>query len=295
MSRLGRGLEALISKSFTVKKIQEIQPSPSSSNTQNGVIEVELEKIKTNPYQPRKNFDQMKLEELAKSIRHHGILQPLLVSKKENGEYELLAGERRLLAAKMAGLKKVPVIVKDATAQQKIELALVENLQRHDLNPIEKAQAFKKLAEEFGLTQEEIAKKIGKSRSEVANIMRLLSLDPEIQRAIFEEKITFGHAKVILGIEDKAKQLEMLNQIIHRRFSVSKAESEARKIKVKAHLRSQRKTPEIQQLEDKLQEAFGTKVKIKTQRGRGQIIIEFYSQEELYNLASKIIGEEVGE
>ncbi|MEW6408033.1 MAG: ParB/RepB/Spo0J family partition protein [Patescibacteria group bacterium] len=292
MSRLGRGLEALISKSFTVKKIQETSLQQLPQTSQGGIVEVELEKIKTNPHQPRKNFDQIKLEELAESIRRHGILQPLLVSKKQDGQYELLVGERRFLAAKTAGLAKIPVIIKDVTSQQKIELALVENIQRHDLNSLEQAQAFKKLAEEFGLTQEEIAKKVGKSRPEVANILRLLTLPAEIQKAISDEKITFGHAKAILGIEDGKKQLEMLSQIINYRLPVSETENQARKIKVRGHIRGGKKSQEIEQLEEQLQQILGTKVNIKKRGQKGQIAIEFYSQEELYNLVNKIAGEE---
>lgn len=293
MSRLGRGLEALFTKnSFTVKKIQDTSLQHLPQTSQGGIIEVELVKIKTNPYQPRKNFDQIKLGELAESIKHHGILQPLLVSKKHDGQYELLAGERRFLAARIAGLAKVPVIIKNATSQQKIELALVENIQRHDLNSLEQAQAFKRLTEEFGLTQEEIAKKVGKSRSEVANILRLLTLPAEIQKAIFDEKITFGHAKAILGIEDGKKQLEMLNQIINYHLPVSEVEKQARKIKVREHIRGGKKLQEILQLEEQLQQALGTKVSIKKRGERGYIAIDFYSQQELFSLVSKISGEE---
>lgn len=292
MSRLGRGLEALFSKnSFTVRKIQETSLQQSPQTSQAGVVEVEIEKIKTNPYQPRKNFDQIKLEELAETIRRHGILQPLLVSKKQDEQYELLVGERRFLAAKIAGLTKIPIIVKDVTPQQKIELALVENIQRHDLNSLEQAFAFKKLAEEFGLTQEEIAKKVGKSRSEVANILRLLTLPAEIQKAISDERITFGHAKAILGIEDEKKQLEMLNQIINYRLPVSEAENQVRKIKVRGHIRGGKKSEEIKQQEEQLQQILGTKVNIKKRGQKGRIVIEFYSQGELNGIIQKISGE----
>lgn len=293
MSRLGRGLEAIFSKSFTVKKIEE---KPQQALPQkNGVIEIEIEKIKVNPYQPRKNFDDVRIQELADSIKRHGILQPLLVSKAGDSQYELLIGERRYLAAKLAGFKKIPVVIKEETPQamQKLELALVENLQRQDLNPIEQALAFKKLSEEFELTQEEISKKVGKSRSEVANIMRILTLPQEIQKAVFEEKITLGHAKAILGIEDGKKQLEMLRQIINYRLPVREVEGQARKIRVKGYSRSGERSEEIKQLEEQLQQALGTKVSIKKHGKRGYVVIDFYSQEELYNLVNKIAsGEE---
>lgn len=294
MSRLGKGLEALFSKtSFTVKKIEEtptVQNLPQTAKS-GGAFEVEITKIVANPYQPRQNFDEVKLGELAKSISRHGILQPLLVSQKVDGQYELLVGERRFLAAKIAGLKKVPVIVKDATSGQKIELALVENIQRQDLNPIEQALAFRKLSEDFNLTQEEIGQRVGKSRSEIANITRLLILPKEIQKAIFDQRITFGHAKAILALTDGKKQIEMLNQILSYRLPVREVEDQVRKVKVKGHLRGGKKSQEILQLEEQLQQALGTKVSIKKRGEKGYIVVDFYSQEELASIVQKISGE----
>jgi ParB family chromosome partitioning protein len=295
MSRLGKGLEALFSKtSFTVKKIEETPTRQNLPQTgkNSGVFEVEITKISANPYQPRKNFDKIKLDELAESIKRHGILQPLLVSRSQDGKFELLVGERRLQAAKIAGLEKVPVIIKSASSAQKLEMALIENVQRHDLNPIEQALAFKRLSEEFNLTQEEIAKKIGKSRSEVANIIRLLTLPEEIQEAVFEEKITFGHAKAILGIEDGKKQLEMLNQIINYSLPVREVEEQTREVRGNEYSRRENRiSQEIKQLEEQIQQALGTRVSIKKRGKRGYIVIDFYSQEELAGIAQKISGE----
>lgn len=290
MSRLGRGLEALLSNSFSVRKIEEAKNLTSENKS--GVLEVEIEKIQVNPYQPRKNFDEIGLNELAQSIKEHGILQPLLVTKNNNGGFELLVGERRFHAAKRAGLKKVPVMIKNAKAIKKLELALVENIQRKDLNPMEKAMAFSRLKEEFGLTQEEIAKKVGKSRPEVTNIIRLLSLSPEIQKAVFEEKITAGHAKAILGLNDSKKQLEMLRQIINYKLPVREVENQVKKIKVRSSMNKEaRKDPDTLALEEKMREALGTRVSIKKRGSRGSIVVEFYSQEELFSLVSRISRE----
>lgn len=289
MSRLGRGLEALLPKSFTVKKIDASVSENSPIKSE--VIEVEIGKITANPYQPRKNFDQEKLSQLAQSINHHGILQPLLVTKTLDGKYELLIGERRLHAAKLIGLKTVPVIIKNAQSQKKLELALVENLQRHDLNPIEEAMAFARLSKEFNLTQEEIAKKVGKSRSDVANIIRILTLPEEVQKAIFEEKISLGHAKAILGIEDGKKQIEIMNQIINYRLPVRDVEDRIKKVKVRGYSRGAEKSQDILQIEEQLRIALGTRVNVKKSGHTGQIIINFYSEEELSGLVEKICKE----
>lgn len=289
MSKLGRGLEALLPGSFTIRKVKEPQ---EQQNLNSGIFEVELEKIQVNPYQPRKNFDEVKLQELADSIRKYGILQPLLVTKLLNGKFELLVGERRFHAAKISGLKKVPVMIKEVDMGKKLELALVENIQRQDLNPIEQALAFKRLSLEFDLTQEEIAKKVGKSRSDVANIMRLLTLPQEIQKAIFVEKITLGHAKAILGLEDNKRQLEMFNQIMQNRMPIREVEEKVRQVKVKSHLRGgNKKSLEIMSFEEKLRNALGTKVSIKKRGEKGYILVDFYSQEELLGLVEKISGE----
>ena len=252
-----------------------------------GVQEVSLANISPNPHQPRFKFDEEKLKELASSIKEHGIIQPLIVTK--NGEqYEVIAGERRLEAAKLAGLLKVPVIVRDATEQQKLEIAVIENVQRHDLNPVEESKSYQKLAEEFDLSQEEIAQKVGKSRSAIANKLRLLHLPVEIQKALVEEKITEGHAKAILAIENPEKQRALFDLILKNNLTVRQTEDKTKEISVRTHKRTLHIDPEIKAIEEKLVGALGTKVKLSRSGDGGRILIEYYSQEELNSLISKI-------
>ena len=195
----------------------EVGASPSAKITDvslKSIIETPIETISPNPHQPRKNFDEGKLKELSDSIKEHGVLQPLVVSRKDNGSYELIAGERRLEASKIAGLTKVPVVVRAATEQNKMELALIENVQRHNLNVVEEARAYKKMQETFALTQEEIADRVGKSRSAVANVLRLLKLPVEILKALGEGKIAEGHARTILGVSNPEKQHALFELIL---------------------------------------------------------------------------------
>jgi ParB family chromosome partitioning protein len=197
-------------------------------------------------------------------------------------------GERRLQAAKLAGLSKIPAIVREATDQQKLEMAIIENIQRHDLNPVEEAKSFAKLVQEFGLKQEEVADKVGKSRSAVANKLRLLSLPVEIQRAIIEDKITEGHAKAILGIENPEKQRALFELILKSSLTVRQAEDKTREISVRTHKRVVARDPEIKKIEEDLIAKLGTKVKVSRAGAGGRIIIDYYSKEELENLISKI-------
>lgn len=289
-SKLGRGLDALLSKTFTVKNLSE--EFPVAKKNENAIVEIEVDKIKSNPHQPRKNFNGLQIEELAQSIRQYGILQPLLVTIGPMGTYELLVGERRLMAAKLIGLKTVPVIMRSAQEIQKLEIALIENIQRHNLNPIEEARGFARLVEEFGLTQEQVAKKVGKSRSEIANTLRILSLPEEIKRAIFEERITRGHAKAILGLEDGKEQLKMLNQILNNRMPVRRVEEEVRKVRVAGHFRGKTKSPEILQMENRMRDVLGTRISVKMRGKKGYILIDFYSPEELNSIVEKISGVE---
>lgn len=282
-TRLGKGLESLIPK----KKETKI---PVTSIRED-VVEVDVKNIFPNPHQPRQNINQESLKELAFSIREHGILQPLILTMVSNGNYQVLAGERRLLASKMVGLKKVPAIIRSASEQQKLEYALIENLQRHNLNPIEEAYAFQKLINEFNLNQEEVAKKIGKSRAHVANTLRLLTLPKEIRDALFFEKLSFGHAKAILALKEEKLQLALFKKIQERNFSVRETELQVKKVKVRGHLRKVvQKDPEIRELEEKLKESLGTKVEIRKHGKKGDILIEFYSEEELNNLVTIIAG-----
>ena len=280
------GLSSLIPKKTNINpeitKKQFVVPS-SEISKQNNLLEIETSKIIANPHQPRKYFEENNLKELADSIREHGILQPLVVSKIGNGKYELIAGERRLEASKLVNLKTVPAIIRSVSDQQKLELALVENVQRHNLNPIEEARAYLKLANEFNLTQEEIAQKSGKSRSMIANTLRLLDLPIEIQRGLMEEKITAGHARAILALDNPEKQRALYQLILKNGLSVRAAEEKVKSVTVKSYKRknTKRSDPAIQDLENLLQEKLKTKVQIKKSGRSGKVVIEFYSEEEL--------------
>lgn len=288
---LGMGLSSLIPKKINDSEITKRQFTVSSGvSNRNNLLEIETNKIYPNPHQPRKYFEENNLRELADSIKEHGIIQPLVVSKIDNDKYELIAGERRLQAAKLVKLKTVPAIIRSVSNQQKLELALVENIQRHNLNPIEEAKAYLKLASEFNLTQQEIAQKSGKSRSAIANILRLLELPVEIQRGLIEEKITAGHARAILALENPEKQRGLYNLILKGNLSVRAAEEKVKSVTIKSYKRKTTKQsdPAIQDLEDRLQEKLKTKVQIKKSGRAGKIVIDFYSNEE-FNKIVKLL------
>jgi ParB family chromosome partitioning protein len=267
---LGKGLEALIPSH---KEKEEVK---------SGIEEIEIDKIKPNRYQPRKNFDQDKLNNLIASIQEKGIVQPILVRKLNENEYELIAGERRLRAAKEAKLTKIPAIIKDVKEEDVLELTIIENIQRENLDPIEEANAYKKLAEEFNLTHEEIGKKVGKDRVTITNTMRLLNLPPKIQEYVSRETISVGHAMVLLGIEDSSLQNEICENIIKKKLSVRQTEALVSKIK-KSKDKSKIQ-PEIDvhiiDAEKQLQYIFGTKVRIKGKK-KGKIEIYYYTLDEL--------------
>jgi ParB family chromosome partitioning protein len=276
---LGKGLEALIPK--VEHKEKEL------------VIEMDTKSLTPNLFQPRKNFDKEKMEELKGSIKKHGIIQPIVVRKMSNG-YEIVAGERRLKAAKEIGLKKIPAIIKSINNEKSLEIALVENIQREDLNPIEQANAFKRLINEFNLTQQELAEVTGKSRALVANTTRLLKLNPEIQKNISEGKISFGHAKLLLSIEDEEVQRAVCDRIIANDLSVRDTERliknigklQKRQFKVK-NITIER-FPEV---EERLREVLGTKISILYDGKKGKINIEFYNKEDLRRIADLLLKE----
>lgn len=253
-------------------------------------MEVAIEKVASNPQQPRHNFDEKELADLAASIKEHGVIQPLVVAKIAPEQYELIAGERRLKASKLAGLTMVPVIIREESGErEKLELALVENIQRHDLNVLEEARAYKKLIEEFDLTQEEVADKVGKSRSAVANKVRLLALPIEIQRALSEGKITEGHARSILAIENTEKQRALFEMILKDNLTVRQTEEKVKEVTVTTHQRKLGSSVSPFQIEEEtLAAKLGTKVSIKKSGNGGKILIDFYSREELDNILSKI-------
>ncbi|HEU0072996.1 MAG TPA: ParB/RepB/Spo0J family partition protein [Dehalococcoidia bacterium] len=274
-SGLGRGLDALIPRN---------QPS---------VEEVDVDLIAPNPQQPRSVFDPESLTELAESIREHGVIQPLIVSRPQtpgSPPYQLIAGERRLLASRQAGLAKVPVIVKEANPQALLELALVENLQRQDLGALEEAAAFRRLADEFSLTQEQIAVRVGRSRSAVANSLRLLTLSEEIQASLARREINAGHARALLGIEDADERRAAWRRIVEGRLTVRDAESLA---KGGGRLRSRRtaakrRSADIEALEERLRASLGTKVDLTQGRSGGRVVIHYYSDEELEGIIERL-------
>jgi ParB family transcriptional regulator, chromosome partitioning protein len=275
---LGRGLESLIPGSDTADSV-----APS---------EININLIDVNPHQPRTTFDEEKLNELSASIKRHGVLQPLVVSPKGD-HYELIAGERRLRASKLAGLTRVPVVIRDAEDHQKLELAIIENVHRADLNPIDEALSYRNLIEQFNYTQDKASEAVGKSRTVVTNKLRILTLPTDIKRAIKEGKISEGHAKALLSIDDPKKQQLVFEKILSEGLNVREVESEAKKhtTVVKEHTRVNSEADlATKHLADDLSTYFGSKVAIKKSGKGGRVEIEFYSPEELNRIYQKIKG-----
>ncbi len=310
---LGKGLGALFGEEYTDNKTPVVKEegTPINSDAElNGesaqqakqevkVIEVEKEKvinislIEPNSSQPRKMFDEEQLLELAASIKSYGVLQPVLVKKKED-HYELIAGERRWRAAKLTGLKEIPVIIREYTKQQTMEIALIENVQREDLNPIEEARAYQMLIQEFGLKQEEVAVRVSKNRATVTNSMRLLKLDERVQQMLILNQITGGHARTLLALEDGDQQHQVAMKVMNNRLSVRETEKLV-KLLTKPPVQKEEKPEEkdlsifYQDLEDKLKNVMGTKVVInKKDKNKGRIEIEYYSSAELERIVDLI-------
>lgn len=282
---LGRGLDALL------------QPSEGGVAVEGGemVAKVPVEKIHPNRYQPRTNFEPEALKELAESIRAHGLAQPLLISPSAiPGEFELVAGERRLRASKMAGLTEIPCVVRPVSERERSELSLIENIQREDLNALEEADALRKLMAEFGLTQEEVAQTLGRSRPAVANKLRLLDLPDELKMALREGRLSEGHARTLLGITDRERQAEIGRRILQEKLTVREVEklvldwqSAAHEGRVKA---TRRKNPDVRHLEEELQRALGRKVEIQGRGKKGWVRISFYSLDDLQALLDQLKG-----
>jgi len=271
MSRraLGKGLSALI---------PDLDRKPDDGRR---VIEIPLTKIEPNPFQPRMEFDKAGIEELKQSILAKGVIQPIIV-KKAGDRYQVIAGERRVRAVKEAGFETIPALVMDVeSSEEMLELALVENVQREDLNPVDEARAYRTLMDRYNLTQEEIARRVGKDRSTVANLMRLLRLSPEVQERLIEGQISMGHARALLSIEDESLQVELCNRAIKERWSVRRMEKAAKSKGSQQRAREPRKSPIIASIEDELRRIFGTAVRIKRGRKKGSIEIEFYSDDDL--------------
>ena len=289
-SGLGKGLDSLIPKQETKKKTIEKDSKTSEAKTaiKKEEIKLKITEVEPNREQPRRNFDEDALLELADSIRQFGILQPLIVQKRD-GYYEIIAGERRWRAAKMAGLKEVPVIIKDYTDQQIVEISLIENIQREDLNPIEEAAAFKRLLTEFHLKQDEVAERVSKSRTAVTNSMRLLKLDERVQQMVIDDMISTGHARALLGIEDKELQFRLAQRVFDEKLSVREVERLMKTLSEKEKEKKEKlqiKNEFIyQDLEEKMKAMLGTKVSINHKaNNKGKIVIDYYSNEELERL-----------
>jgi ParB family transcriptional regulator, chromosome partitioning protein len=276
---LGRGLDALI-------------PGLESESSELGSSFVSINKIKPNPMQPRFEIESKELQELADSIHEHGILQPLIVSQDlDSGSYILIAGERRLRAAQLAGLEMVPVIIRQVSDQERLELALIENVQREDLNPLETAEAYHQLVEQFQLKQEEIAIRVGKNRATVANTLRLLNLSELARKALAEGRISEGHARTILSLPTVQAQNAALQTMITHDLNVRQAEELCKKLsgeKVKLIVKPE-KSPEIKELETRLRDQLGTKVTLQHSVHGGTLTIHYYSDEELDSIVEKIL------
>lgn len=270
---LGKGLSALIpeTEDFGARAVRFFQ--------------CPIEMIEPNPYQPRQTFEGEELEDLAKSVKEQGILTPLLVSKTEKG-YRLIAGERRWRAAQKAGLARVPVVVRETTPVQSLELALIENIHRKDLNPIEEAMAYNRLLEDTGATQESLAARIGKDRATITNTLRLLKLPGSIQKDLMDGRISMGHARVLAGLKDALEQKAMRDEIIRKDLSVRQAEALVKKRSRSGagKIRERARDPYLQSLADSLKSSLGTKVEIRKRGKQGSILIYFYSEEELDRL-----------
>lgn len=282
---LGRGLDALLSRKKTASVFNSV--SASSLQGDETVVELPIFAIIANKYQPRQEFNEEQLMELASSIREYGVIQPLVVTK-EGGGYRLIAGERRLRAATMAGLKKVPVVVRENNGQELLAVALIENVQRVDLNPIELGIAYKRLYEEFNLSHEEIARRVGKSRPVISNMIRLLNLPAVIQDALREGAVSFSSARAILGLHDTEKQMDFFYQVLEGKVKKSDVEHSVTMTRGNSN-RKRRGDPDTLAKEDVLRERLGTKVQIHSNGAGGSVVIYYYSSEELDNIIHTIL------
>ena len=290
---LGRGLDALIPTKTPVEKAsvkksnseQETKEKSEEKKQVSSELKVKISSVEPNRSQPRKQFDEDSLLELAESIKQYGVLQPLLVSDKKD-YYEIIAGERRWRAAKMAGIKEIPIIIKELTDQQVVEISLIENIQREDLNPIEEAMAFKRLIEEFHLKQDEIAERVSKSRTAVTNSMRLLKLSEKVQQMLIDEMISAGHARAILAVTDEKAQISIATKVFDEKLSVRETEKLVKRYleppKQKTVVKNTTEDAIYESLEEKIKRIMGTKVTINRKKNnKGKIEIEYYSRDEL--------------
>jgi len=312
---LGRGLDALLDNNDDTEKSaaepkKSHAPAPSAAgapvemqstaqkNKGQDVIQLQVDKLVPNPGQPRKNFDETELNELADSIRNYGIIQPIIAANAGDGTYIIIAGERRTRAARIAGLSAVPVIVRDYTDQKRLEISLIENIQRTDLNPIEEAAAYKNLMDFSNLSQDELATRMGKNRSTVANALRLLKLPVEIQKSVEEGKISSGHARAILSITETKSRDKFYKELISNEISVREAEKRASSLNAEKpggktktnNAKNTKRPPEIDNMEERFISALGTKVVIDGDMNKGKILVDYFSMEDLDRLYEIFCG-----
>ena len=293
---LGKGLDSLIPTNVMMEsevKHSTVSTASSPEEGKDGTLMVKLSKVEPNREQPRKNFDEDSLQELAESLKQFGMLQPILVQNRGD-YYEIIAGERRWRAAKIAGLKEVPVIVRELTDQEIVEISLIENIQREDLNPIEEAQAYKRLLTEFHLKQDEVAERVSKSRTAVTNSMRLLKLCDEVQKMVVDDMISTGHARALISIEDSEEQYLIAQKIFDEKLSVREVEKLVKDLhKPPKPPKEENKTLQAiyQEISERLKQSLSTKVSVSAkQNGAGKIEIEFYNHEDLERLLERITG-----
>ena len=297
---LGKGLDSLIPDNKSMKSVtsEKTVESKEDAAAKSGVQVMKINEVEPNRDQPRKNFDEDALLELSDSIKQFGVLQPLLVRKRKD-YYEIIAGERRWRAAKLAGVKEVPVIEKEYTDQEILEIGLIENIQRENLNPIEEAIAYKRLLEEFNLKQDEVAERVSKSRTAVTNSMRLLKLSDKVQQMIIDDMISTGHARALLAIDDPELQYTLANKIFDEKLSVRETEKLVKEIKNPKKPKEKKPVANsfiYQDLEEKMKSVFGTKVSITSKgKGKGKIEIEYYSDDELEHLFDMMMSIKRGE
>ena len=297
-SGLGKGLDSLIPDNKSSKMVKKTVEAPKTPENVSGQIMMKINEVEPNREQPRKNFEEDALLELADSIKQFGVLQPLIVQKKKD-YYEIIAGERRWRAAKLAGVKEIPVIIKEYTDQEIVEISLIENIQRENLNPIEEAMAFKKLLTEFHLKQDEVAERVSKSRTAVTNSMRLLKLSDKVQQMIVDDMISTGHARALLAIDDPEQQYILANKIFDEKLSVRETEKLVKDIK---NPKKEKPKKEIQisfvyeNLEERMKSVIGTKVHVNHKpNGKGKIEIEYYSDSELERIFELLMSIREGE
>ncbi len=282
---LGRGLSALLSDTPVEEKLEVDVASPVK-NSNGNVNEISINEIETNPFQPRQHFDQDALKELSESIKVHGIIQPITVRRLNRNQYQLISGERRFQASKLAGLTALPAYIRSADDQQMLEMALIENIQRENLNPIEISLSYQRLITECNLKQEELGERVGKNRSTVTNYLRLLKLPPDIQIALRDNKISMGHARAIINVDSADSQLYIFKKTLSEDLSVRKVEELAREVMTRSQneekVKSETSVPkEINHLQSRLSSHFGTKVSVKSDGKKGDIRIPFLSVEDL--------------